>query len=88
MSSKLPGAGILTNSEITSITPLGFWLLVNDREYFVPFEDYPAFRNAVLSEIYEMQQIGPENFHWPSLDIDIELGALDQPEQFPLQFKP
>lgn len=88
MSSKPPGADTLANSEITSITALGFWLLVADREYFVPFANYPGFHEATLAQIYEMQQIGPENFHWPSLDIDIELGALEKPEQYPLLFNP
>ncbi len=75
-------------SEVTNISHLGFWLLVDDREYFVPFQDYPAFFDATVSQIYYVEKLGPGQFHWPDLDIDIELEALEFPQRFPLQYKP
>ncbi len=62
--------------------------MVDDREYFVPFADYPAFKDATVAQIYNAQRLGPGQFHWPELDVDIELDALQHPERFPLQFKP
>jgi hypothetical protein len=93
MSSSQHGSATLTNkgaslSEVTDITSAGFWLLVDDREYFVPFDDYPVFRDATVAQIYAVQRLGTDQFYWPELDIDIELGALDKPEAYPLQFKP
>ncbi|MEW6241535.1 MAG: hypothetical protein AB1564_12070 [Chloroflexota bacterium] len=32
-------------------------------------------------------QENDDDFHWPDLDIDIELEALQHPERFPLKFK-
>lgn len=75
-------------NEVTNISHLGFWLLVDDREYFVPFQDYPGFLHASISQIYNVHRIGPGQFHWLDLDIDIELAALEHPERFPLQYKP
>jgi hypothetical protein len=86
MSSNLPGVSISPN-EVTNISAIGFWLLVDDREYFVPFDDYPAFREATVAQIYAVQRLGPTQFHWPELDIDIELEALEHPEHFPLMFR-
>ena len=86
MTSLPPGAAT-SLSEVTSITAFGFWLLVNDHEYFVPFADYPAFQNATVAQIYAVQHIGPAQFHWPDLDIDIELDALEHPESYPLKFQ-
>ena len=80
--------GVTSHSEVTNIGVHGFWLLVDDREYFVPFDDYPVFRQATVSQIYGMKRVGPDQFHWPDLDADIELGALERPEQFPLKFAP
>jgi len=81
--------GINTSlSEVTNISHLGFWLLVKDREYFVPFQDYPAFLDASISQIYNVQEIGPGEFHWPDLDVDIEIEALEHPGRFPLQYQP
>jgi hypothetical protein len=74
--------------EVTNISAIGFWLLVDDREYFVPFSDYPAFINATVAQIYNVARLDPHQFYWPDLDVDIELDALRHPEQFPLQFKP
>jgi hypothetical protein len=73
---------------ITNISALGFWLLIDDREYFVPFADYPVFKDATVAQIYKVQQLGSGQLCWPELDADIELDALQHPEQFPLQFKP
>ncbi len=86
MSSNLPGAAI-SHSEVTNISVLGFWLLVDDREYFVPFDDYPVFRDATVVQIYAVQRLGPAQFHWPALDADIELQALEHPAQYPLKFQ-
>ena len=73
--------------DVTNISAFGFWLLVDDHEYFVPFSDYPEFRQATVVQIYAAQRIAPGQFHWPELDIDIELAALAQPAAFPLKFK-
>jgi hypothetical protein len=85
MNSEVPGVNI-SSSEVTNISQVGFWLLVDDREYFIPFEDYPAFLEATVAQIYAVQQLGPGQFYWPELDIDIELEALEHSEQFPLMY--
>jgi len=86
MISSQPGTGILP-SEVTNIEPLGFWVLVEDREYFVPFADYPVFKGASIQQIFEMQRLSSTQLHWPDLDVDIEIEALEQPEHYPLVFK-
>ncbi len=77
------GTGI-SASEVTNIGATGFWLLVDDREYFVPFSDYPVFKTAPVEQIFAMKQIGPRQYHWPLLDADVEIDALERPERFPL----
>jgi len=72
---------------IFTIGALGLYLLVQDREYFVPFTDYPTFRSATLDQIFDFQQIGPRQFHWRTLDVDIELDALEEPSRFPLMYR-
>jgi hypothetical protein len=74
-------------SEVTSITQAGFWLLVDDKEYFVPFTDYPEFKQATVEQICKPERVGSDIFSWEELDIDIELGALAEPEKYPLEFK-
>jgi hypothetical protein len=80
--------GINTSvNEVTSIGEAGFWLLADDREYFVPFADYPVFKNATVEQIFRVERIAPGHYSWPLLDADIELEALEQPEKFPLIYR-
>ena len=81
-----PAGASISSSEVTNIEAAGFWLLYANAEYFVPFDDYPAFRQATIAQIFDLQILGPGQLHWPELDLDIEIEALESPENFPLQF--
>jgi len=74
------------SSDITNITAVGFWILIDGVEYFVPFEDYPVFRRATLNQIFNFSQISGQ-LHWPDLDADIEIKALENPVDYPLVWK-
>jgi hypothetical protein len=78
--------GITSLCEVTNITPLGFWVYVDEAEYFVPFADYPEFEAATIAQIHAVQRVGPSQLYWPDLDIDIELDALTRSEAYPLKF--
>ena len=72
---------------ITGINDLGFWVLVNDKEYFIPFLNYPGLKDSSINQIFNIKFYPPSQLHWKDLDIDIELNALTRPESFPLTFK-
>lgn len=84
--SRKPGINT-SHSEVSSVGPLGFWVIVEEREYFVSFSDYPAFKKATVEQIFLMQYMSPTQLYWPELDIDIEIGALEEPERYPLVWK-
>ncbi len=79
------GANTFIKAQITSIESDGFWLLTGTGEYFVSFESYPDFQRATIEQIFHFEQTY-DQYHWPDLDIDIELEALIHPERFPLKF--
>ncbi len=83
MSSGRPGTST-SESPVTNISEQGFWLLVDDAEYFVPFADYPVFADATVEQIFTVERQGSGQFHWPELDADVELAALRRPDRFPL----
>ncbi len=83
---KRLGKNIL-DSEVTNISAIGFWVLVGNKEYFIPFADYPAFKNATVAQIYDLTQSSPSQLRWESLDIDIEIDALENPEKVPLVYR-
>ena len=88
MISATPGTDT-SDSEVTNITQHGFWIWLasTQREYFVPFNDYPAFKAATVAQILNMKYLPPSQLSWEELDIDIELDALIHPEAFPLSYK-
>jgi len=87
MSSSMRGIDT-SASEVTNITQHGFWVLVEEREYFIPFSDYPVFRQATIAQIYAVQRISDDQLHWPELDADVELEALERPHAYPLTYRP
>jgi hypothetical protein len=40
-----------TSPEVSNVSVMGFWLLIADREGFLPFEDSPCFREARIGEL-------------------------------------
>jgi hypothetical protein len=70
--------------EVTNISPHGFWLFIDDRELFVPFEDFPWFRDASIREITRVELPSSHHLYWPDLDVDLAVESLTHPERYPL----
>ena len=74
------------DSVVTSIQRTGFWILIDDKEYFVDFEEYPDFTKATVAQIHHFRHSHGE-LHWDELDVDMEIEALIHPEKYSLKFK-
>ena len=77
----------MSPAEVTNIDRFGFWLLVGDKEYFLPYKDFPWFQNATVDQILNVQLLHNDHLHWPNLDVDLSLDVLAKPEAFPLIYK-
>ena len=86
MSLSVLGNNISINNTVTNITTIGFWLLIQGKEYFVPFAEYPCFKTATIIDIQDFTLFSPTQLHWKNLDCDIELDALQSPNNFPLHY--
>jgi hypothetical protein len=88
MSAKSLKRGNITfkKLDIQGVSRLGLWVLVHEKEFFVPFDAYPWFLKGTLQQIYNAQLIGDHHLHWPDLDIDIEVDALINPDAYPLRY--
>lgn len=73
--------------EVTHISKHGIWLLLEDRELFMAFDNFPWFRNAPVGAIQDVQWPHPRHLYWPQLDIDLAVDSVEHPEQFPLVAK-
>ena len=79
----MPGT-IISAAEVTNISPHGFWLLLDDEELLVPFEEFPWFRSATVEQITTVERPTPSHLYWPKLDVDLSLESIRNPERFPL----
>ena len=70
--------------EVTNISQHGIWLYWNDREFLLAYEQFPWFRDAKVSDILDVRLESPEHLYWPSLDVDLGLAIIQEPERYPL----
>jgi hypothetical protein len=86
MQSNLSGKSIST-VEVTNISPNGIWLLTRNREYFLPYNDFPWFKDAKVNAIFDVKLLHSHHLFWPQLDVDIELVSLEDLNNYPLVYK-
>ncbi len=81
---KLKVSGKSTSHvEVLNISKHGFWLLVHQNEYFLPFSSFPWFKEANVSSILKVELPQPHHLYWPDLDVDLEIESIDSPEKYP-----
>jgi hypothetical protein len=83
----MPGTAI-SAAEVTNISKHGFWMLVDDRELFLPFEDFPWFKQSTIDAILRVERPAPGRLRWPELDVDLSLDSIEHPERYPLMSRP
>ena len=74
--------------EVTNISAHGIWLYTNGTEHFLPYDEYPWFKEKTVSQIANVEEPSPGHYYWPDLDVDLSEKILQNPDGFPLQAKP
>lgn len=72
-----------SHAEVTSISPLGFWLQFRDEELYLPFVEFPWFEHATVAQICRVECPSATRLYWPALDLDFSLEAIRNPLAFP-----
>ncbi|MFA6310578.1 MAG: DUF2442 domain-containing protein [Sterolibacterium sp.] len=83
MTSAAHGASI-SRVEVTNISQHGFWLLLEDEELFLPFSEFPWFRDVAVGKILHVELPSSDHLYWPELDVDLAVESIRSPERFPL----
>ena len=78
----MPGTSI-SAVEVTNISTHGFWILIDGRELFLPFETFPWFRSAAVDAITRVERPQPHHLYWPDLDVDLSVDSIEYPERYP-----
>ena len=82
--SYAPHGAVTSTVEVTNVSPHGLWLLLDDREVFMPYEQFPWFREATIGKIVHVEVPSPNHLYWPELDVDLEVESILFPERYPL----
>ena len=86
LNSRTPGKNIST-IEVTDVSAHGLWLLTEDQELFMSYQEFPWFKNATLAEITNVEEPQKGHFYWPDLDVDLTADIIEHPEKYPLKAK-
>lgn len=73
--------------EVTNISGFGIWLLVREKEMFLPYDEFPWFKDRTVREIVNVEEPQPGHFYWPELDVDLTEEIIEHPERFPMRAK-
>lgn len=81
----MPGTSTSRPIEVSNISAHGVWILVDDRELFLPYEEFPWFKDATVAEILRVERPQPHHLYWPDLDVDLTIDSIEHPEKYPLR---
>ncbi|MDO8990040.1 MAG: DUF2442 domain-containing protein [Sideroxyarcus sp.] len=70
--------------EVTHISKHGFWILLKEEELFLPFRDFPWFRDVAVGKILHVELPSDDHLYWPEIDVDLAVESIRHPEHFPL----
>jgi hypothetical protein len=76
-----------SQAEVSNIDQFGLWVLVENKEYFLPYDDFPWFRNATVDQILKVELLHKDHLYWPALDVDLCIDSLAEPGKFPLIYR-
>ncbi len=69
--------------EVTNISSHGFWLLAHDDELFLPYDEFPWFKDQPVKVMTNVTQPSPGHFYWPDVDVDLTKEMIENPKRFP-----
>lgn len=67
-----------------NVSPHGLWLLVDEREQYRPFDEFPWLPDATIAQLARIERPAPGHLRWPDLDVDLSLASIVHPERYPL----
>jgi len=82
MNLSMPGKSI-SAVEVTHISAHGVWILSHGKEMFMPYDEFPWFKDQPVKVILNVEELTPGHFYWPDIDVDLTEEIIEHPERFP-----
>jgi hypothetical protein len=77
------GTSVKKNAEIKMVTAEGICLIVEGKEYFAAFADFPYLAALPSNQIIDVEYCGHGHIRWNDADIDLHTKILAHPENYP-----
>ena len=73
--------------EVLNIDVHGIWLYAQGKEYFLPHDEFPWFKDAIVADILNVELQHGFHLYWPALDVDLDLHSLEDTSETPLVYQ-
>jgi hypothetical protein len=73
--------------EVTLASNEGFWLLLDTEELFIPYSEFPWFKQATFEALTTVEKPSSNHVYWSLLDVDLSVDSIRNPSAFPLNSK-
>ncbi|MDR2207197.1 MAG: DUF2442 domain-containing protein [Flavobacteriaceae bacterium] len=70
--------------KVLAITGNGILISIPEGDFFLPYSDYPWFKNARVDEVLDVKSEGNFAIRWDKLDVDLEIDSILHPEKYPI----
>ncbi len=87
MSKTLKQNSTNTYAKVLVVTENGMLIALTTGDYFMPYTQFPWFKEAKVSEVMQVVAVGDDALRWDALDVDLEIESIIQPEKYPLIYK-
>ena len=77
----------ISKVNVLNISPFGIWILVKNKEYFLPYRDFPWFKDKTLAQIQNVQLHHAHHLYWPEIDVDLAVESLNNLEKYSLVYR-
>ena len=73
--------------EVTHVSSHGIWLFAHNEEFFMSYEDFPWFKKQSIDAVLNVEELSPDHYYWPVIDVDLTKEIIKNPDRFPLKAK-
>ena len=71
--------------EVTNISSHGVWILTHGKELFMPYKEFPWFKDQPVKSIIHVEEQSEGHLYWPDIDVDLTVESIEHPGRFPLR---
>jgi ribosomal protein S1 len=73
--------------KVQAIVSEGIVLDVSGKSYFLSYTANPWFKDAKISDVFDVEPVSDVGVRWKNLDVDLAINSFINPQKYPLTAK-